>query len=198
MLPSVLAYGFATLVAALLAALAGLPSLFSPPIDERGIISIIAAMLLASVIVVGGRRLERYEWYARMADILRDPVRMLLGPKAGAPEAFIVALSSAVGEETVFRGFCQPGLARVFTRNLHMEPRTAILLAIATTAFSFCLLHPPWKRELRPWTAFALVMGVLWGILSAWSGSLAGPVLSHFLVNFFNLRRLLAWEPERC
>jgi membrane protease YdiL (CAAX protease family) len=77
-----------------------------------------------------------------------------------------------------------------------METRPAILLAIFTTAFSFMLLHPPWKRELRPWTFFALLMGVLWGIIAAWSGSLAAPVLSHFLVNFFNLRRLLAWQPS--
>ena len=166
------------------------------PIEDRGTISMIAAALLASVVVVGGRRLERYEWYARMGEVLRDPVRLLLGPRAGAQEAFIVALSSAVGEETFFRGAIQPGLARLFERHLHLEPRAAILGAIVATALSFTILHPPWKRELRPWTFFALVMGLVWGVLAAWSGSLAGPVLSHFLVNFFNLRRLLAWDAE--
>jgi uncharacterized protein len=196
MVPSLLAYGAVTLVAAFIASFAGLPSLFAPPIEDRGVISVIAGALLASVVVVGGRRLERYEWYARMGEVLRDPVKLLLGPRAGAPEAFLVALSSALGEETFFRGAIQPGLARLLERHAHLEPRAAIAAAIAATALSFTLLHPPWKRELRPWTLFALAMGLLWGVLAAWSGSLAGPVLSHFLVNFFNLRRLLAWDAE--
>src|SRR4051794_7608288 len=79
MLPSVLAYGAVTLVAAFIAAYAGLPSLFAVPIDERGTISVLAGATLAAIIIVGGRRLERFAWYARMADVLRDPVKMLLG-----------------------------------------------------------------------------------------------------------------------
>jgi hypothetical protein len=195
-LPSVLVYGAVTLVAALCAALMGLPSLFAAPIEGRAAISLAAGALLAAVVVLGGRLLEKKAWYARMGDILREPVKALLGPKAGAPEAAIVALSSAMGEEAGFRGLIQPGLVLLFVRHLAMEPRPAILLAILTTAFSFMLLHPPWKKELRPWTFFALLMGVLWGLIAAWSGSLAAPMLSHFLVNFFNLRRLLAWQPS--
>lgn len=196
MLPSVLVYGAATLAAAFIAAFAGLPSLFSAPLPDRGVISVLAGLFMAAVVVLGGRRLERYRWYARMGEVLRDPVKQLLGPRAGVPEALIVALSSAIGEETFFRGMCQPGLSRLLQqRALHLEPGLAILVAVLATSISFTLLHPPWKRELRPWTFFAFVMGVAWGLLAAWSGSLAGPVLSHFLVNFFNLRRLLVWDP---
>jgi membrane protease YdiL (CAAX protease family) len=197
MLPSVLVYGALTLVAALMAALAGLPSLFSPPFEGRAGAALGAGAGLAALVVLGGRVLERYDWYRRMGEVLRDPVKLLLGQKAGVPEVLIVALSSAIGEETFFRGLIQPGLARLFERNLHVEPRPAVLLAIGVTATAFTLLHPPWKRELRPWTVFALLMGLVWGAIAAWSGSLAGPVISHFLVNFCNLRRLLAWEPQR-
>jgi membrane protease YdiL (CAAX protease family) len=37
---------------------------------------------------------------------------------------------------------------------------------------------------------FALVIGGALGALAAWSGSLAAPVLAHFLVNSINLWRL--------
>jgi membrane protease YdiL (CAAX protease family) len=197
MLPSVLVYGAFTLAAAFIAAFAGLPSLFSLPLEGRGAIAIGASVAIAAIIVLGGRFLEQYEWYKRMGEVLREPVRVLLGEKSGASEALIVAISSAVGEESLFRGALQPGLARLFEHHLfHLDQRPAILLAIVATAVSFTLLHPPWKRELRPWTFFALAMGLAWGVIAAWSGSLAGPVLSHLLVNFFNLRRLLAWEPQ--
>ncbi len=202
MLVSVIVYGLATLVAALLCAVAGLPSLFTPPVDGTLGPTLVIAIALAALVVLGGRRLERFPWYARMADVLREPVRLLLGPRSGAPEQFLVALSSAMGEETVFRGFCQPGLARLLAKAL--DPGIATGLAILVTAFSFMLLHPPWKKELRPWTVFALLMGISWGALAYASGSLLGPVLSHFLVNFLNLRRLaaspghVARDSERC
>lgn len=204
MLVTVIVYGVATLVAAFIAAFANLGSLFAPPIEGRAAISLAAGVAMAAAIVLGGRWSERYAWYARMGDVLREPVRALLGPKAGIPEPFVAAFSSALGEESLFRGVCQPGLARILVNHASFEPRSATLLAVLATAVSFTLLHPPWKKELRPWTFFALVMGVAWGILAAWSGSLAGSFLSHFLVNFFNLRRLLAWpgpvarDPRGC
>jgi membrane protease YdiL (CAAX protease family) len=201
---SVIIYGLATLAAALLCALAELPSLFTPPKEGLLVPTVIIALALTGLVVLGGRWLERTAWYARMADVLRDPVRLLLGPRSGVPEQFLVAFSSAMGEETFFRGFCQPGLARLLARTTSLDPAVATGLAILATAFSFMLLHPPWKRELRPWTLFAFLMGTSWGLLAHATGSLLGPVLSHFLVNFLNLRRLLATpghiarDSERC
>src|SRR5690242_4179211 len=108
---TVLVYGAATLAASLLASFAGLDSLFAPPLEGRGVVSLLAGSLLAAIIVLGGRRLEQHAWYARMADILAGAVKTLLGPRGGLSEQLVVALASSLGEETFFRGFCQPGLA---------------------------------------------------------------------------------------
>jgi membrane protease YdiL (CAAX protease family) len=197
MLESVLLYGAATLVATLIGAYVGLPSFFTLPVEGRGAVSVLIGVATAAAIVLGGRWCERHAWYARMADFLAGAVRGLLGPKPGATDALIVALASAMGEESVFRGLCQPGLARLLARHASLEATPALAIAILATSVSFTLLHPPTRRELRPWTFFAFVMGVAWGLLAAWSGSLAGPFVSHFLVNFLNLRRLLSWPLSR-
>ncbi len=44
------------------------------------------------------------------------------------------------------------------------------------------------------WFAFALVVGLLFGLLYAYTGSLLAPTLAHFTINFFNL---LALAPDR-
>jgi membrane protease YdiL (CAAX protease family) len=202
MVRSVLIYGATTLLSALFVARAGLPSLFSAPFTlERGIISILIAAALAALVVLGGRKLERYDWYRRMADAIRPVARLLLGPKAGMPETFLLALASSIGEETLFRGAVQPGLVLLTARIL--PPYPALAAAILGTSLTFTLFHPPIFKELRPWTVFAFVFGLALGALAAWSGSLAGPLLAHFLVNFFNLGRLLAHAPvapppQRC
>jgi len=195
---SVLLYGAMTIAAAFLAALARLPSIFSPPEDGfRGVGSIALALLLTAFVVLGGRWLERYAWYARMAEVLRPVVRLLLGPGAGLPETFLIALASAIGEESLFRGALQPLLVRLAEHYVVADEAIALALGITVATLLFTSLHPPLHRDLRPWTIFALVIGFAFAGLAAWSGSLAAPVLAHLLMNFFNLRRLLE-DPRRC
>src|SRR5262249_47041069 len=135
MLVSVIVYGLATLAAALLCAVAGLPSLFTPPAEGTLGPTVIIAIGLAGLVVLGGRLLGPPSGPAGWAAVPPEPVRLLLGPRSGAPEQFLVALSSAMGEETFFRGFCQPGLARLLAKVF--EPGVATGVAIFVTAFSF-------------------------------------------------------------
>jgi membrane protease YdiL (CAAX protease family) len=202
---SIAIYGLATLVAAAIAAFARVPSIFSPPKDAfTGAVSIAVALAFVAAVVGGGRLLERYRWYSAMADRLRPVVRVILGRGAGTPEALALAAASALGEESLFRGALQPGLIALLERHLIADPTLASAAGVALVSVSFTLCHPPLYKELRPWTIFALVFGLVLGTLAAWSGSLAAPVLAHFLVNFLNLRRLLATPdpvappPARC
>lgn len=94
-----------------------------------------------------------------------------LGPVTGS-EAIGLALLSSFAEELFFRGAVQGALGWV----------AATLL--------FGLLHSGPGKAFRLWTLFAVVAGGLMGGIMAWRGNLLGPVVSHFLVNAVNLRRL--------
>src|SRR5581483_10652719 len=105
-------------------------------------------------------RLERYPWYARMADFLRKAVRPLLGQGAGYTGIFLLALESSLGEEALFRGFVQPWLARLLEVRATLAPSIATPLAVLLATAIFTCVHPPLHRDLRPWTVFAFLIGL--------------------------------------
>lgn len=189
---TVLFYAVMTLVAALLAAAAGVPSLFTPPASlERGVVSTLAAVALSLAVVYSGRVLERVSWYRDMAAWLGRLVRILVGPRFDALDAALLALSSAVGEEALFRGLLQPWLGGLVAVRFLDRPDLAPALGVLIAGVLFGVLHAPIVRELRPWTFFAVAIGLAFGALAAWSGSLLAPVIAHFLINFLNMKRLL-------
>ena len=100
---------------------------------------------------------DLYRWFAQV-----------LGPLSRR-DAFWLALLSSVGEELFFRGAMQPSLGIWIT--------TAI----------FGLAHLPPRRRYLPWTASALILGLILGYITLWSTNLAGAILAHFLINFLNL-----------
>jgi len=97
----------------------------------------------------------------------------LLGPLPSSAIA-ILAVTSSIGEELLFRGALQP------------------LIGFWPTAVIFGLLHGGMTPRLWTWTVFALLAGVLLGWLADYTGSLLAPILCHFTVNFWNLHALLA------
>lgn len=84
-----------------------------------------------------------------------------------------LALLSAFGEEMLFRGV--------------LHPRLGLL----PTALLFAALHFPYRRAMWPWTAFALVAGILLAGLTEFSGALWPAILLHFIINYFNLHDLV-------
>jgi uncharacterized protein len=111
------------------------------------------------------------ERFLPLARELGDRLASLLGPVT-ASEAFGLALLSGFAEELFFRGAVQGTLGWV----------AAMLL--------FGLLHSGPGKAFRIWTLFALLAGLLFGVLMAWRGNLLGPIVGHVLVNAVNLRRL--------
>jgi membrane protease YdiL (CAAX protease family) len=137
--------------------------------------------------------MERLEWYRRMAVFLKrmltDPD--LLGPGLDSQKGFVIAVYSSIGEEAFFRGFLQPLLIRKIGEFSDAPDSLVVtVLGVIAASLVFGALHFPVVKELRPWTVFAIVAGLLFGGLAAWSGSLAAPVLAHLLINWLNLKRL--------
>ena len=81
----------------------------------------------------------------------------------------IVAILPAVGEELLFRGLLQKLFGEWF-KNIH--------IAIIFTAFLFGVVHMQFYGLLP-----RMMLGVIFGYLFYWTGSLWVPVFAHFLNN---------------
>lgn len=137
-------------------------------------LSIGLGLVVAFVVIAATRRFVRRTRWGRN---LHVSFRGLLGPMSGAEIAFF-ALASGIAEEAFFRGAMQPALGLV------------------PTALLFGLAHVPPSRKLISWTLFAVVMGLVFGVIFALTGELAGLVLAHILINYENLHFIEAYDPE--
>ncbi|HZK07660.1 MAG TPA: CPBP family intramembrane glutamic endopeptidase [Bacteroidales bacterium] len=90
-------------------------------------------------------------------------------PRGLIANLFVVALMAAVGEELLFRGILQ----KLFTRwfgNVH--------LGVLVTSILFSMFHLQFFGFLP-----RLLLGILFGYMLVWSGSLWLPILAHFINN---------------
>ena len=81
----------------------------------------------------------------------------------------VIAVIPAIGEEYTFRGLMQNFMKETF-KNAH--------LAIWITGFVFSFIHFQFYGFLP-----RMLLGVLFGYLYHWSGTLWVPILAHFLNN---------------
>ena len=128
-----------------------------------------AGLVSGAVVLVLSRWMtRRTAWGEAMA-------RALAGTLDGisVPNSLLLAVASGLAEEMLFRGALQPQVGWL----------VASLL--------FGLLHFIPRRELLPWTGFALLVGSLFGALFLWTGNLVAPVVAHVLVNAVNLPMLI-------
>ena len=121
----------------------------------------------AVVIAVSQVITARTRWGAELAAELARA----LGPLTRFECAALAALSG-FAEEVFFRGALQPRLGWLAASVL------------------FGLAHFAPRRELWPWTGFALVAGGLLGALFAATGNLVAPIAAHAAINAVNLRLL--------
>jgi len=120
------------------------------------------------VISRGGMRIEA------IRSLSMEFSRLLKG--LSWPQVFVLALTSGVAEEALFRGAIQPELG----------------LVLASAIFAGLHIGP--TRRYLWWTAFAFVVGLLFGVLYDWRGSLTTPIVAHMLVNLLNIRHLSRLE----
>jgi membrane protease YdiL (CAAX protease family) len=173
-------YGAIALTGLMLSSGRGDPDVYRLPIaDARPawmlLVSPVLGLALGLAVVALTRvAVARYDW----ARTLHASFRETLGPLTGR-EVFVLAAASAIGEEILFRGALLPWWGLV------------------PSVLAFGLLHiGPGKRFL-PWTASALVMGLLFAVLAQTTGDLGGPIVAHFVINLLNLRFITAPSTAR-
>jgi len=138
---------------------------------EEGVAPLLDTALglaVAAATIALSRRVERTPW----GDAMGRALAKLLGDRS-LRECVVLAVASGVAEEAFFRGVLQPALGW--------------LLA----SLIFGLVHFAPKRELLPWTGFALAAGLALGALFEFTGNLVAPIVAHVGINAVNLRRLV-------
>jgi uncharacterized protein len=130
--------------------------------------------VLFGALVVGSSRLtvQRFDWARRLHLELRPFARGLDGTGI-----VVLALLSSAGEELLFRGLLQPWMGLV------------------PQALLFGLVHQMPGPSRWIWVSWALLVGLALGALFEVTGSLAGPLAAHALVNGLNLNFLKHHEP---
>jgi hypothetical protein len=136
--------------------------------------SLLLGVAFAAFVVATTRiAVARFAWARRLHNDLR-PVARSLSP-AGI---VVLAVASSLGEELLFRGLLAP------------------LVGVVPQAIVFGLLHQMRGASRWVWIAWATAVGLSLGAMFALTGSLAGPLAAHALVNGYNLAFLRAHDPD--
>jgi len=111
---------------------------------------------------------ERLKWSRELAEWMQEELgHLTIG------DALFLALLSGVAEELLFRG---PMLSH---------------WGLAASTVLFALVHWAPKPELRAWPWMAGAIGLLFGGLVLWRGSLLVSIAAHIGINFMNLAYLI-------
>lgn len=105
----------------------------------------------------------------QLAESMTKFITTFKGPGDFLLGFLLIAVLPAIGEEFAFRGMLQPSLNRA-TGNIH--------IAVWVTAILFSAFHFQFLGFVP-----RLILGVLFGYLYAWSGSLLLPMVAHFVNN---------------
>ena len=125
------------------------------------------------VVALSRITVQRFEWARRLHLELR-PFALALDRNG----IIVLALLSAAGEELLFRGLLQPWMGLI------------------PQALLFGLVHQMPGPSRWIWVSWALVVGLALGALFEVTGSLAGPLAAHALVNGLNLHFLKTHAPS--
>ena len=133
--------------------------------SERLALSLGLGLALAlTVVAVTPVLVERSRW----ARALHSELEQIISPLSSA-EITWLALASGFAEELFFRGAMQP------------------VLGLLITSVIFGAVHVGPKPVFLAWTTWALVMGLLLGVIFELTGVLWGPVLAHVWINQRNM-----------
>jgi membrane protease YdiL (CAAX protease family) len=138
------------------------------------LVSLGLGVCLGAMTIAASRiMVRRAAWARALHAALRPAVH-------GASDAGLVAvaIASATGEELLFRGLVLP------------------LVGVAVSSIVFGALHQIRGPARWGWMVWATVMGLLFGCVFAATGSLAGPIVAHAMINGANLRFLRDNDPS--
>ncbi|HEY3817462.1 MAG TPA: CPBP family intramembrane glutamic endopeptidase [Polyangiaceae bacterium] len=147
-------------------------------LDTRGTAAVLVSLGLGvglggTTIAASRILVRRVAWAQALHAALRPAVH-----GAGNLGLIAVAVASAAGEEVLFRGLVLP------------------LVGVALSSVLFGALHQIRGSARWGWMLWATVMGALFGCVFAATGSLAGPIVAHAMINGANLRFLRDNDPS--
>lgn len=148
--------------------------LFVLPFPAGTLVALAAGSGIGLVVASGTRFLVHRTVWARR---LHVEFRELLGPVSPSAVAFL-ALASGIAEELFFRGAMQP------------------VFGYLVTSLLFGAVHIGPSREFWPWTAWAGVMGFVFGGLYVATGELLAPIAAHVIINYENLHFINSYDPS--
>jgi len=126
--------------------------------------------------------IDRFPWGPLAA--LKADVDRLVVPvfrDSSIVDLALVALSAGIGEEMLFRGLLQHGLAS------WLAPPWGIWLALAIASAAFGCAH----MLSATYAILAALIGLYLGLLLIWTGSLLAPAVAHGLYDFIALLYLV-------
>lgn len=141
--------------------------LYSGDLDLPSAAATAAAVAGTALLLIATPWIMRFAWARRIAALIDQMFGRLTAPRAAW-----LGVISAFCEELLFRGALQP------------------MLGLLPASIAFALVHC-----IGGWWLFALVMGVLLGLLYNWDANLWPCVLAHALLNAVNLYRLSHHPP---
>ena len=167
---TVLVEGGMLVVAVLLGLVLSVPFWASAHLDFFGI----ALGVVAGLVMLAGASAITESSFPFAVRMRRDMDR-LLGIFRGAtlPDFLFISMLAGLGEEALFRGVIQGALAEY----------VGVPVAIAVASVLFGLAH----YISRTYVVFATALGALFGVLYAWSGNIAVPVIAHAAYDFIAL-----------
>lgn len=151
----------------------GAPWLVLPAVESH-VCSVGLGFALGALVALSTRIfVTRFAWARNLHVELRPVARDL-----SALGIVAVATFSALGEELWFRGLLQPWVG------------------LWLQALAFGMVHSQLRGPSRwAWVGWATIMGLAFGALFALTGSLAGPIVAHALINGLNLAFLKSHDP---
>ena len=140
----------------------------------REVYSLVLGLAFGTLVVVSTPAMLRKFAWARALHAELRPVAAAMT----RPSIIALALASAVGEELFFRGLLEPWLGLV------------------PQALVFGIAHQLRGPSRWVWVVWAAVTGLLLGAVFHLSGSLAGPMVAHALINGLNLDYMRRHDPQ--
>jgi membrane protease YdiL (CAAX protease family) len=142
---------------------------YASALVSAGLGALVAAATIAATRVLVRRTRWGRALHADLRPVVHDSSDVAL---------VLVALSSGIGEEILFRGLLLPAVG------------------VVASSLAFGVVHQVRGRARWAWMLWATVMGLAFGLVFRVTGSLVGPMIAHVAINAVNLRLLRDAAPE--
>jgi membrane protease YdiL (CAAX protease family) len=128
---------------------------------------------------------------SRVKEADNAPIQEFLKSRTGAMLLMAMAvLVAPLVEETIFRGYLYPvlartisGIAEFFGMEFSIAIRTGVVASVLTTGFLFGLMHAPQLGRNWPLVGLLIFVGIIFTFARAWTGTVVASFFLHLGYN---------------